>query len=251
MIRLIKKKIFIKFQPTFKVFLSNRFRKEIIHNFIDSTTVKDLIESYEVPHTEVDVILVNKNSVDFNYRIQDGDKIEIFSDYKNSSGKKIIHLKPIYRGKKKFICDVHLGKLVREMRKLGLDVFYNNSINDEEIVKIALREKRIILTRDTGLLKRKEVKFGYFVRNVFPEEQLKEILKKFDLTGQLNPLSLCLECSTKLKRISIRKVKSKLPDHKFDLPQRFYFCIKCDKVYWQGTHFERMMKEVKKYLRKK
>lgn len=248
MMRVIKKSVVLKFQPSFKVFLSNRFRKEIIHNFIDSTTVKDLIESYEVPHTEVDVILVNKNSVDFNYKIQDGDRIEIFSDCKNSSRKNIIHLKPIYRGKKKFICDVHLGKLVREMRKLGLDVFYNNSMYDEEIVKIALREKRIILTRDTGLLKRKEVKFGYFVRNILPEKQLKEILKKFDLTGQLNPLSLCLECGTRLKRISFKKVKSKLPDHQFELPQRFYICSKCDKIYWQGTHFERMMKRVKKFL---
>ncbi len=249
--RVIEKTVFLKFQLAFKVFLSNRFRKEIVHKFIDSTTVKDLIESYDVPHTEVDVILVNKDSVDFNYKIQDGDRIEIFSDFKKARFKKVIHLKPIYRGKMKFICDVHLGKLVREMRKLGLDMFYDNSLTDDEIVKIALKENRIILTRDTGLLKRKEVKFGYFVRNILPDKQVKEILKKFDLTRHLNPLSLCLECGTRLKRISFKKVKLKLPDYKFELPQRFYFCSKCDKIYWQGSHFDRMMKKVKRYLRKK
>ncbi len=238
----------IKFYYRLTKFLTNKTQKFIIHNFIDQTSVKDLVESFNIPHTEVDVILVNGKSVDFDYMIKNDDRIEVFPDRALCSTKKIIPLKSLIKGKPKFIADVHLGKLVREMRKLGLDVIYNNQFSDDEIVEISYKERRIILTRDIGLLKRKKVKYGLYLLNEKTNQQLKEIFQNTKIKTSVNPLSICLECGTKLKRMSKKKALEQLNHFWFEKETLFYHCGKCKKIYWQGSHYKRMMKSIKKEI---
>ncbi|MGB9664380.1 MAG: Mut7-C RNAse domain-containing protein, partial [Ignavibacteria bacterium] len=226
-----------------------KLQKGINHNFIDRTTVKDLIESFNVPHSEVDVILVNGNSVNFSYLIDDGDVIKVYPPDSKLQLKKLKKLCRYPKGKPKFICDVHLGSLAKNLRKLGLDVLYNNSFSDDEILKISIRERRVILTKDVGLLKRKDAAFGYFVRNTEPNKQTREILKVFPVKKYIDPFSRCLECGTKLKRTSREKAQAKLPDHYFEIKMKFYNCPNCDKIYWQGSHFEKMMGQINKFLK--
>ncbi|MCX8057647.1 MAG: Mut7-C ubiquitin/RNAse domain-containing protein [Ignavibacteria bacterium] len=245
---IIYKELKIKFHDELKKFLKKKSNGFIKHIFIDQTTVKDLIEAFGIPHTEVEVILVNKESVDFNYKIKDGDKIEVFPQYKSELHKKAKRLKYKFKGKPKFVADVHLGKLVREMRKLGLDVYYNSNFDDERIVDISNSENRIIITRDLGLLKRKNVKFGIYLKSNHTKEQLKEIFSKYDLAKLINPLTLCLECGTRLKRISKEKAILKLKNHQFEKSMKFYFCTKCEKIYWQGSHYQRMLKSIEKEI---
>lgn len=247
--KVIIKKLCIKFFGRLKDFLPEKFKNGIEHNFVDRTTVKDLIESFNVPHTEVDVILVNGKSVNFSYLIDNGDVIKV---YPPESKLQLKNLKRLYKQPKwqpKFICDVHLGSLAKNLRKLGLDVLYNNSFSDDEILGISNCERRVILTKDVGLLKRKDATLGYFVRNNDPEKQTLEILKIYPVKKYINPFSRCLECGNKLKRISREKVKSKLPDHCFELKMKFYYCPDCNKIYWQGSHFERMTGQINKFLK--
>jgi uncharacterized protein with PIN domain/sulfur carrier protein ThiS len=242
--------LYIKFYKRLSKFLPEGKEKFLVHRFIDQTSVKDLIESYNIPHTEVDVILVNGSSVGFDFKIQDGVKIEVFPDgsHQKLSNKKIIHLKSRPKGNSKFICDVHLGKLARTLRMLGIDTFYKNDLADDEIVLISNKERRIILTRDIGLLKNKKAKYGQYIFSSDFNKQVREVLTNPDYKFKLNPLSLCLECGCKLKRTSRVEAQSRLPDHKFETGMKFYICPNCNKIYWQGSHFDRMQKRLNKFL---
>lgn len=246
----IKNYIRLKFFGKLKDFLPKNLKREIKYEYLVSTSVKDLIESFNVPHTEVDVILVNNKSVDFDYLINHGDLIRVYPEWRKTKLPKVIHLKPKLPNKIRFICDVHLGKLTRYLRILGVDVIYNNSLSDEEIANISVKTRRVILTRDIGLLKRKNIKFGYYVRQSLPEKQLKEVISNFNLFKQFSPFSLCLKCGEKIKPIQKEKALETLKGYSFPFETDFYKCKKCNKIYWEGSHFERMNLSIIKFLRR-
>ena len=143
-----------------------------------------------------------------------------------------------------FILDVHLGKLAKLMRLLGFDTLYENHYDDIQIVEIAVSEKRTILTRDTGLLKRKEVTRGYFVRNIHAEKQLKEMILRFDLKHLIKPFSRCLICNNLLRPIPKKDILNRIPPKVKLFQNDFFICNSCNKIYWKGTHYKRMMKIV-------
>ena len=147
-------KIYIRFYEELNDFLpEERKKKRFEHQFIDRTSVKDLIESLGVPHTEVDLILVNGKSVNFKYLINDSDDISVYPVFESLDISEVQHLRPKPLREPKFICDVHLGKLARYLRMMGFDVFYKNNFDDEEIVRISLKERRAILTKTEEYLK--------------------------------------------------------------------------------------------------
>ncbi len=243
------KQITLRFYEELNDFLPReKKKKRFTHIFIDRTSIKDLIESFGVPHTEVDLIQVNGKSVSFKYLIKDGDDISVYPVFESLDITNIQHLRAKPLRKPRFICDVHLGKLARNMRMLGLNVFYKNNFSDDQIVEISLSEKRTILTRDVGILKRSTITHGYFVRETEPLKQLNEILNRFDLTKQIKPFSLCLNCGTKLTKINKGKIVSMLPDKVKAKKDVFYFCKSCNKVYWEGSHYEKMKLFVNKLL---
>jgi uncharacterized protein with PIN domain len=144
----------------------------------------------------------------------------------------------------KFILDVHLGKLARYMRMVGLDTSYKNNFADDELIEISLKEKRTILTKDRGILKRNEVTHGYWIRNEVPVGQLKEVIERFDLKKQLMEFSRCLECNSSLTEIEKEKIIERLPPKVKDWQNEFYYCRECDKVYWKGSHYDKMKKMI-------
>jgi len=246
------KNISIRFYEELNDFLPKEKRKKrFTHSFIDRTSVKDLIESIGVPHTEVDLILVNGKSVNFNYLINDGDDISVYPVFESLDISDVQHLRAKPLRKPKFICDVHLGKLARNLRMFGIDVYYKNFLNDEEIVKISLDEKGTILTRDTGLLKRAEVTHGYFIRNDEPEKQTAEVISRFSLMKLVKPFTLCLDCGSKLVKISKKDILHLLPENVKQAQNKFFYCCNCKKVFWHGSHIENMkyfIDSVKKLL---
>lgn len=233
--------IYIRFYEELKDFLSEEKRRiRFEHHYVDRTSVKDLIESLGVPHTEVDLILVNGKSVGFDYLIDDKDDISVYPVFESFDIKDAQHLRDEPLREPKFIADVHLGKLTRYLRMLGLDVYYMNNMADIEIVKISLDENRTILTMDRDLLKRNEVTHAYWIRNSDPEKQAVEVVKRFQLQKQTGEFSRCLECNTLLKEISKEKIVTRLPPKVKENQNEFYICEACDKIYWRGTHFNRM-----------
>ena len=147
-------KIHLRFYEELNDFLpEERKKKRFAHQFIDRTSVKDLIESLGIPHTEVDLILVNGKSANFKYKINDGDDISVYPLFESFDISDVQHLRAKPLRKPKFVADVHLGRLTRYLRMMGVDVLYKNNFNDDEIVETSLKERRAILTKDRGILK--------------------------------------------------------------------------------------------------
>jgi len=156
-----------------------------------SPSVKDVIEAIGVPHTEVDLILVNGNSVKFDHILSHGDHISVYPVFENLDISHVTRLRPKPLRKTRFIVDVHLGRLSRLLRMLGFDTLYKNNYKNEEIITEALTQKRIILTRDPGLLKNKSITHGYLIRGTDPHEQAREVIRRFDLSSQAKPFIRC------------------------------------------------------------
>ncbi len=141
----------------------------------------------------------------------------------------------------KFIADIMVGKLARYLRMAGYDVLYINKISDDEILKIAKSEERIVLTRDSLMLIRNPFK-NNSIKSVFIKDdriikQLKQI--KNDLGIPLKPnLLRCLECNTELLKAQKYNLKDKVPPYVYKTQKDFLHCPNCDKYYWRGTHYE-------------
>ncbi|MDH3269629.1 MAG: Mut7-C RNAse domain-containing protein, partial [Ignavibacteria bacterium] len=151
------------------------------------------------------------------------------------------HLRPKPLRKPKFVADVHLGKLARYLRMMGFDVLYKNNFDDDEIVRISLKEKRAILTKDRGILKRNEVSHGYWVRCTKVGEQVNEILDRFNLKKEIKEFSRCLECNQLLDPIKKEAIIDELQPKVVQTQDEFYQCPSCKKIYWKGIHYKRML----------
>ena len=243
------KTAFFRFYEELNDFLPKEKRKSRFeHSFIDRSSVKDMIESLGVPHTEVDLILVNGKSVDFSYIINDRDDISVYPVFESLDISDIQHLRAKPLRNKKFVLDVHLGTLARYLRMIGFDTSYKNNYNDDEIVDVSLKEKRTILTRDKGILKRNAVTHGYWIRNQSPGLQLKEVAERFGLKKQIREFERCLECNSQLVKIDKEKILDRLPLKVRQRQNNFWYCKNCDNIYWRGTHFEKMKEIINKFI---
>jgi uncharacterized protein with PIN domain len=208
-------------------------------------TVKDAIEALGIPHVEVDLILVNGQSVDFSYRLQDDDYISVYPVFETLDISPLTHLRPKPLRQPMFILDLHLGKLVKYLRMLGFDTIYRNEYTDPEIIRIAQAENRILLTRDLGLLKVKTVTHGYWIRSQQPVEQLKEVIQHFDLYGLIDPFNRCIKCNGMLEEVAKESVLNQLQPLTVRYYNEFYRCRNCGSVFWDGSHFEQMQNFVR------
>lgn len=208
--------------------------------FTGNPSVKDAIESVGVPHVEVDLIIVNGDPVSFAYRLKDGDNVSVYPVFESIdiTGVSPLRARPLRITK--FILDVHLGRLAKYLRLCGFDTCYNKLLDDNEIVERSLSEGRIILTRDKGLLKNRKVTHGYWVRSTNPKEQLTEVLNRFDLKKNLVPFSRCMECNGIVNEVSKDEIDPLIPPKTRKYFTNFKRCSGCGKIYWEGSHFEKM-----------
>lgn len=221
-------------------------KRSVVYRFNGNPSVKDAIESLGVPHTEVDLIIANGASVGFDYHLQPGDRIAIYPMFESLDISAMAHVRRSPLRKTAFVLDVHLGKLARLLRMLGFDTLYRNDYDDPEIVDISLNQHRIILTRDRGILKRKAVTHGYYVKSNSPKEQLREVIRRFDLADQINPFHRCIACNGLLTPVNKEDVLSELPPKTSIYFEEFHQCKSCGKIYWKGSHYQRMKKFIGK-----
>jgi uncharacterized protein len=144
----------------------------------------------------------------------------------------------------RFILDVHLGKLAKYLRLFGFDTFCDTNFNDYEIISFSLSDNRTILTRDKDLLLRKEVTDGYRIISQKPEEQLKEVFRRFDLKSRINPFTRCMECNGLLEDVMKEEIVHRLYHKTREYYYDFKRCPVCDRIYWEGSHYERMRKNI-------
>lgn len=219
----------------------SRRKKAFQFNFTIKRTLKDIIESVGIPHTEVDLILVNGHSVAFDHYPESGDYVSVYPVFESLDISQVSHLRPKPLREPKFVLDVHLGRLARYLRLTGFDSYYRNDLEDNEIIRISLEDQRIILTRDLPLLKNGLVTHGYFVRETSPKKQIREIIQRFDLKSRFIPFSRCLECNGSIESVDKALVQDKIRANTLKYISEFYRCKSCGKIYWKGSHYSRML----------
>jgi uncharacterized protein with PIN domain/sulfur carrier protein ThiS len=206
------------------------------------TSVKDLIESLGVPHTEVEVILANGKSVDFSYIVKSGDRLSIYPMFESVDVTPILKLRETPLRDTRFVLDCHLGRLARYLRQFGFDTLYRNDYSDDDLAETSAREHRILLTRDRSLLKRSIITHGYFVREHDPRKQLDEVIRRFDLRNRIIPFGRCTRCNGRVEAVSKQSI-----EHLLEPKTRLYFdefwqCAGCGQVYWEGSHVKHMLR---------
>ena len=242
--------IVIRFYEELNDFLPKQYRKiDRDFSFKGKRSIKDLIESMGVPHVEVDLILVNGDSVDFTYLVKDGDRISVYPVFERLNVENVTRLREIPLRDIKFVLDVHLRKLAKRLRLLGFDVYYKKNLDDPELAEISECEDRVLLTRDRQLLKRKNVTKGLIIRNDIPEKQVHEVLNRLDLWSMCRPFRRCMECNGTIKPITYEgdefsQVKKKIPTCVLEWCKDYSICGTCKKIYWQGSHYLKLKKYV-------
>ena len=237
-----------RFYGSLNDFLPKSQRESLItYNFKGSPSVKDLIEAIGVPHPEVAGIMANGVAVDFTYSLQPEDEVEVFPAGTEALMQTDKKLQPPLPGEIRFVLDVHLGKLAKNLRILGFDTVYDNAYHDREIARLAADENRIVLTRDVDLLKQKIIKWGYWLRSQHLEEQLTEVISYFGLEARLKPFTRCLECNGVILPVAKELVWEELPPNTRRYFHEFYRCENCRRVYWKGSHYECMEAFIRRF----
>lgn len=233
----------LKFHGGLQFFLGSKTSgAPIERNLREKASVKDLIESCGVPHPEVDLILVDGEPVDFAFCIVNDAKIEV---HPPGVGYPCFADKRLQTGRiTRFVADGHLGKLVRDLRLLGIDVLYDPTTDDRELARISTEQNRGLLTRDRRLLMHAAIRHGYYLRSQQSLEQTIEVLRRFRLESALSPFSRCLRCNASLETIEKKQVISQLEPLTKIYYNEFRRCTACRQVYWPGSHFDKLRKRV-------
>ena len=225
-----------------------RTKVEIPIRFHVPPTVKDAIEGLGVPHVEVDLIIVNGVSVGFDHRLTDGDRVSVYPVFESLDIGPVVRLREAPLRETAFVVDVHLRRLARFLRLLGFDALHSNDFDDAQLVEISAGEGRILLTRDRQLLKHGRVTHGYWVRSTDPVEQAREVVRRFDLAGSVQPFSRCPACNGNLAAVEKEAVAAEIPLKTARWLDEYVRCDACGKLYWHGTHFNRLERLIERIL---
>ena len=205
-----------------------------------AATTKHMVEALGVPHTEVELVLLNGAPAGLDDILEDGDRVAVYPRFTLLPVADVARLDQRPPGRARFVADAHLGGLARLLRMAGFDTIYRNTLHDAEIEAIALDEGRAVLTRDRELLKRRGIEYGYYVRALKAEAQLREVVDRFGLAERMRPFTLCLSCNAPLRPIAKADVLDRLPPRVAATQDEFSTCDCCHGVFWKGSHWQRM-----------
>lgn len=235
----------LRFYAELRDFLSSDRKSGLVTRSFDvAGSVKDMIESCGVPHTEVEVILANGIAVDFSYQVRDRDRISIYPSFRDFDVEPTWRVSPEPLPAPRFVLDSHLGKLARYLRLLGLDSAYDVEWTDPELVEISIREDRILLTSDRGLLMHGVLTRGYFVRAIDPHLQLTEVARRFDLISWLDAFTRCMACNGELRAVEKEEIADRLPPRTRQHYDDFRRCADCERIFWKGSHYTQLQEVV-------
>ena len=238
-------KIFIQFERQFDFFLTkNRQGRRFEHFLNRRASVKDIIESLGVPHTEVGHLNFNDHEIDFTYIPLLQGVLDVHAISPPFTVLSPSALRPGPFGSIKFIADVNVIRLGRFLILLGFDVSYSSSYSDQEIADIAEIQSRIVLTRDTDLLKRRKIIFAKRIRADLPYDQLCETISFFGLEKLISFFSRCTACNIKLVTIAKKEVMHLLEPKTKRYFHTFFQCPQCKNVFWRGSHYDNIKKKI-------
>ncbi len=231
----------VEFHGTLVFFTGSAMEKHILSR---TAPMKDIVEAMGVPHTEIGMITSLGTAKDLWYIPEDKDRIRVYPVEPPLNVTIPTLLRPDPFPKVRFIADVNVGKLAKLMRLIGFDTAYENRWSDSDIAEKAFKEQRIVLTKDRDLLKRKIISYGRLVRSIKPWDQLAEIVHFFGLDKRISPFRLCTLCNRTLVRVRKEDVIQELEPLTRIFFNEFTRCPQCGKVYWAGTHHERILEGI-------
>ncbi len=220
--------------------------RTITYSLSRRASIKDILESLGIPHTEIGKIMLDGREQAFDKIAEDGEHFEIHPLSPTRPPTVATHLRPVPLAGCIFLVDINVARLGGLLRMAGIDAeaVEPESANPETVLR-AIREKRILLTRNRDLLKHRELVFGHLVRNQEPDQQLREIVDLYGLMDQLQPFSRCIACNDLLVEVE----KSAVLDRLLPLTKKYYDhfqqCSGCGKIYWHGSHHEKMEAKLK------
>src|SRR5580765_120405 len=236
-------KVRLRFHGDLNVFLRSRAGDAVVERSLaEKTSIKDVIESCGVPHTEVDLILVDDQPVGFGHTVDNDATVEVLPVEERGT---------VYTDKwlqsveiSRFVSDGHLGRLTRNLRLLGFDVAYLKNADDRQLLEVMARENRALLTRDRRLLMHGIVQHGYYPRSQNADEQTIEVVRRFYLSELIAPFTRCLRCNAPLEEAAKADVIDKLEPLTKIYYDQFRRCRDCKQIYWSGSHFPKLQKRI-------
>jgi uncharacterized protein len=236
-------KVRLCFRGDLSVFLGSKAGDAVIERRLaEKTSVKDVIESCGVPHPEVDLILVDEQTVGFDHTLANDTKVEVFAVENRDTNRTEKRLQTV--GITRFVADGHLGGLMRNLGLLGFDVAYDQNADDRQLLEIMARENRALLTRDRRLLMHAIVQHGYCPRSQNADEQTIEVIRRFDLSELIAPFTRCLRCNAPLEEATKSEIIDKLEPLTKIYYDQFRRCPGCKQIYWSGSHFPKLQKRI-------
>ena len=218
----------------------DRRKQDLRLEFKPPTPAQHLIETLGVPHTEVELILINGESVGLDQRVVDGDRVSVYPMFESLDISPLLRVRERPLRQSCFVADAHLGKLARYLRMLGFDTLFANDCGDQGLAAISAEQNRILLTRDRALLMHRIITHGCYVRARKPLRQLEEVIKRLDLCRCIRPFSRCMSCNGDLEEVAKADIEHQLLDDTRRIFSEFWRCTSCGQVYWKGSHYQRM-----------
>ncbi|MEU4149948.1 Mut7-C RNAse domain-containing protein [Streptomyces sp. NPDC026659] len=224
--------IHVEVAPELRLFLpSARRGAGVCEVGVDGvSTLGHLVESLGIPLTEVGTLLADGHEVPPAHLPAPGESVTV---------RPVPHPQRVPGAPLRFLLDVHLGTLARRLRLLGVDTAYESlDIGDPALAARSAAERRVMLSRDRGLLRRRELWAGAYVYSTRPEEQLREILDRFE--PELRPWTRCTACNGPLRSASAEEVADRLEDGTRRSYDVFAACAECGRAYWKGAHHSQL-----------
>jgi uncharacterized protein len=215
--------VLIEFAVELRMFLAPRHRGGTVQaNAGGTSTLGHVVESLGVPLTEVGGITLNGRWVAPSHRPAGGDLVRVHA------------VRRPQRTPPRFLLDVHLGTLARRLRLLGVDTAYGNDLGDDALIERAGHERRVLLTQDRGLLRRRKLWLGAYVRGARPDEQLRDVLDRF--APPLAPWTRCTACNGEITPVDKDEIAHLLQPGTRRTYDTFARCRNCGHLYWRGAH---------------
>jgi len=226
-----------------------RRKRTFAWEVVDGATVGEVIDGLGVERAAVDLVLADGVAVGFDHRVRDRERISLYPVFEAFDVGPVTALPGRPLRESRFVLDVHLGRLARYLRLLGFDCRYDNEAKDDELAALAAAEGRILLSRDHGLVGRREVSHAYLVTSEVPREQAAEVVRRLDLAGQVCPLRRCLVCNGEVTAVAVGEVGEPVPEWVRVTHGEVRRCPTCGRIYWRGGHWQRMQRLVDAILR--
>ena len=236
----------LRFHGDLNIFLGSKRSGEAVvdRELSEKTSIKDIIESCGVPHPEIDLILIDQHTVGFDQTLVGDAKVDVFPVTNRRTAITEKRLQTV--GLSTFAADEHLGGLTRNMRLLGLDVFYDQNADDRQLLEVMTRQNRALLTRDRRLLMHAIVEHGYYPRSQKPDEQTIEVIRRFGLSESIAPFTRCLRCNGTLEQAEKAEIMDELEPLTKIYYDQFCRCPNCKQIYWSGSHFPKLQKRIER-----